>query len=109
MKSKFYHCDQCGRNFGRKANALRHNRLIHANSAHIINNNLNATKCSYKPHNRFYDYKAKFDILERAEIAITDGEICNNFSDYFSATSDDIKIIKIIDQLTKPFEELGEL
>ena len=53
--------------------------------------------------------KAKFDILEKVEIEITDDEFCINFSDYFSARPDDIKIIKIIDQLIKLFEELEEL
>jgi hypothetical protein len=109
MKSKNYHCNDCGRNFGRKANALRHNRSIHANSADIIDNNLKASNFSYKSHNRFYDYKTKFDLLERVEVEITDDEFCVNFSDYFSAHPDDIKIIKIIDQLIKPFEELEEL
>ena len=109
MKSKFYCCDQCGQNFGRKANALRHNSLIHANSADIINNKLEASDVSYKSHNKFYDYKTKFDILEKVEIEITDDEFCVNFSDYFSYRPDDIKIIKIIDQLIKPFEELEEL
>ena len=109
MKSKNYHCDQCVRNFGRKANALRHNRSIHANSAVIINNNLKASNFSYKSHNRFYDYKTKFDLLEKVEVEITDDKFCVNFSDYFSAHPDDIKIIKIIDHLIKPLEELDEL
>ena len=109
MKSSFYHCDQCGRNYGRKANTLRHNSLIHTNSADILNNNLKASDFSYKSPNRFYDYKTKFDILEKVEIEITDDEFCVNFSDYFSARPDDIKIIKIIDQLIKLFEELEEL
>jgi hypothetical protein len=82
---KFYGCDQCGRNFGRKANALRHNSLIRASSAEIIDNNRKTSDFSYNSHNRFYDYKSNFDILERVEIEITDGEFCNNFSDYFNA------------------------
>ena len=53
--------------------------------------------------------KTKFDLLEKVEIEITDDEFCVNFSDYFSAHPDDIKIIKIIDQLIKQFEELEEL
>jgi hypothetical protein len=106
MESKFYHCDQCDRNFGRKAKALRHNRSIHANSAQIINSNIKASELSYKSHNRFYDYKTKFDILDKVEIEITKDEFCINFSDYFRSSPDDIGTIKIIDQLVRSFEEL---
>lgn len=95
--------------FGRKANALRHNSLTHANSADIINNNPKVSDFPNKSHNRFYDYKAKFDMLEKVEIEITDDEFCVNFSDYFNYRPNDIKIIRIIDQLIKPFEELEEL
>lgn len=48
-------------------------------------------------------------MLEKVETEFTDDGFRVNFSDYFSARPDDIKIIKIIDRLIKPFEELEEL
>ncbi|HEU5119421.1 MAG TPA: hypothetical protein VFT71_00415, partial [Candidatus Nitrosocosmicus sp.] len=60
----------------------------------------------YKSHNRYYNYNRKFEILNEAYI-----EVYNeyNSSDIFNLDKDDFKIIKILDQLIKPFNELEEL
>ena len=108
MNSKTYQCDQCGRMFSRKANALRHSNLVHANSAHIVNNFLKKSGISYKSHNKFKDYDTKFETLEKVA-ENTDDESCVKFSDYFSLLPKDIKIIKIINQLIRPFRELEDL
>ena len=84
MNSKFYQCDQCGRTFSRKANALSHINLDHSNSAHIGNNNVKKSDFSYISPNKFEDYKTTFDTLEKVETKITDDKFCVNFSDYFS-------------------------
>ncbi len=77
-------------------NALRHNRLIHANSTNIINNNLKVSNFSYKSHKRLYDYKTTFDILETVDIEITDNALCINLSDYLIACPDDKKSLKLL-------------
>ena len=57
-------------------------------------------------HNKFHNYNKKFKILNQ-----TDLEVYNEYdlSDIFTLNEDDFKIIKIIDQLIKPFNELEEL
>lgn len=112
MGSKSYKCNQCDRSFSRKWNALRHNELKHANLAHITNNSIKTIKTnrvSYKVHNKYYDYKIKFNILRQVETELNDYKFGIYFSDSFTENPIDIKIIKIIDQLIRPFEELEDL
>ena len=62
----------------------------------------------YKSHNKYYNYQKKFDILIQAGIP-TYNEYDENLSDIFNLDKEDFKIIKIIDQLIKPFTELEDL
>jgi hypothetical protein len=109
MTNKFYKCDDCNRRFSRNWNALRHNKLKHSNSAQISNDNIGAKGSSHRSHNKYYDYKLKFNVLEQVESEINDNQLDMYFSDFFSPNPIDIKIIKIIDQLIRPFEELEAL
>ena len=105
MRNKFYKCDDCGQKFGQKWNALRHTKLIHGATSNIISNDIKP-RTLYKSHNRFYNYEKKFNILYQSGI-----EVYNeyNSSDIFNLDKIDFKIIKILDQLIKPFNELEEL
>ena len=105
MKKKFYKCQNCGQKFGRRWNASRHSRLIHGSTSSIIGNDVKP-RTSLMSYNRVYNYDKKFKILDQ-----TDLEVYNEYdsSDIFSLNLDDLKIIKIIDQLIKPFNELEEL
>lgn len=107
MKKTFYKCNGCERKFGRKWNALRHSRLIHSSASDIIGNN-NKPKTSYISNNKYIRYQKKFDILNQAGIEIYN-EYDENMSDIFDIDEKDFKIIKIIDQLIKPFTELEDL
>jgi hypothetical protein len=109
MTNKFYKCGDCNSTFSRKWNALRHNKLKHSNSAQISNDNIEDKGSSYKSHNKYYDYQLKFKVLGEVEGEINDNEFDMYFSDIFTANPIDIKIIKIIDQLIRPFEELEDL
>jgi len=106
MTNKFYKCSECNSSFSRKWNALRHNKIKHSNFAKISNDNIKAERFSYKSHNKLYDYKFKFKLLEQVENETNRNEYGLYFSDSFTADPIDIKIIKIIDQVIKPFEEL---
>ena len=107
MKKKFYKCDHCEQKFGRKWNALRHSRLIHGSSSDITNINIKP-KTSQKSRNKYYSYEKKFKILNQTDIEIHN-EYDQDLSDIFYLTREDIKIIKIINQLIKPFNELEQL
>ena len=109
MTNKFYKCSECNSSFSRKWNALRHNKIKHSNFAKISNDNIKSERFSYKSHNKLHDYKLKFKLLEQVENEINRNEYGLYFSDSFTADPIDIKIIKIIDQLIKPFEELEYL
>ena len=109
MTNKFYKCDNCNSRFGRKWNALRHNKLKHSNSAQIFNDNIKPEGYSSRSHNKYYDYQSKFNVLAQVESEINDNQLDMYFSDFFSPNPGDIKIIKIIDQLIRPFEELEVL
>ena len=105
MKKKFYKCDDCGQKFGRKWNALRHNNSIHGATSSIISNDIKP-KTLLMSHNRYYNYNKKFNILNQAGIKSYNEY---NSSDIFHLDEDDFKIIKILDQLIKPFNELEQL
>jgi hypothetical protein len=107
MKKNFYKCNGCERKFGRKWNALRHSRSIHSSASDIISNNIRP-KTSYISNNKYIRYQKKFDILNKAGIEIYN-EYDENMSDIFDIDEKDFKIIKIIDQLIKPFTELEDL
>jgi len=107
MKKNFYKCNGCERKFGRKWNALRHSRSIHSSASEIISNNIKP-KTSYISNNKYNRFQKKFDILNKAGIEIYN-EYDENMSDIFDIDEKDFKIIKIIDQLIKPFKELEEL
>ena len=107
MKKKFYKCYECEQKFGRRWNALRHNRLIHGSAADIISNDIKP-RTSYMSYNKYHNYQKKFEILNQAGIAIYN-EYDENLSDIFDLDKEDFKIMKIIDQLIKPFTELEEL
>jgi hypothetical protein len=107
MKTKFYKCEECEQKFGRRWNATRHTKLIHGAACDIVSNDIN-NRTSYKSHNKYYNYQKKFDILIQAGIP-TYNEYDENLSDIFNLDKEDFKIIKIIDQLIKPFNELEEL
>ena len=109
MKYKAYKCDHCNRSFGRKWNALRHSKLKHTNLAQISKDNIKIDRFSYKTHNKYYDYQTKFKILGDIETQLETIEPGIYFSDYFSANPVDLKIIKIIDQLIEPIEELEKI
>jgi len=51
----------------------------------------------------------KFDILNQGRSQAPDDKLNRIFQDIFDLDIQDIKIIKIIDQLIKPFEKLEEL
>ena len=107
MKKKFYKCEECEQKFGRRWNALRHSRLIHGSASDIISNDIKP-RTSYISHNKFHNYQKKFNILNQARIEVYN-EYDRNLSDIFNLDKEDFKIIKIIDQLIKPFNELEEL
>ena len=109
MTNKFYKCDYCNRDFSRKWNALRHNKIKHSNAAKISDDNINTNGLSYKSRNKYYEYQNKFKLLKQVEREIDKNEFDFYFSDLFTANPTDIKIIKIIDQLIKPFDELKDL
>jgi hypothetical protein len=109
MRNKFYKCDGCSSSFSRKWNALRHNKLKHSNSAQISNNKSKTDRFSYRARNKYSDYQLKFRELEKVESEINDNEFGIYFSEFFTANPIDIKIIKIIDQLIGPLEELEDL
>ena len=109
MANKSYKCEYCNHSFGRKWNALRHNKIMHSNAAKISNDNIKPERFSYRSHNKYYDYQHKFNILGQVEHEITGDAFGTYFSDFFSPNPIDIKIIKIIDQLIRPFEELEDL
>lgn len=109
MANKFYKCSECNSSFSRRWNALRHNKIKHSNFAKISNDNIKTERFSYESHNKIHDYKRKFKLLEQVENEFNDNEYNLYFSDSFTADPIDIKIIKIIDQLIQPFEELEEL
>ena len=62
----------------------------------------------YMSYNKYHNYQKKFEILNQAGMAIYN-EYDENLSDIFDLDQEDFKIIKIIDQLIKPFTELKEL
>ncbi len=109
MTNKFYKCDVCNRSFSRKWNALRHNGLKHANLANISTNLVKTNRVSYKTQNIYYDYHTKFKILNMARSKATDDKLDRYFPDVFTLDLEDIKIMKIIDQLIKPVDKLEEL
>ena len=59
-------------------------------------------------HNKYYNYQKKFNILNQTDIEIHN-EYDEEMSDIFDLSKEDFKIIKIINQLIKPFSELEEL
>lgn len=59
-------------------------------------------------YNKYYNYNKKFDILNQTHLEIYN-EYNGNLSDVFNVDEKDLKIIKIIDQLVKPFNELEVL
>jgi hypothetical protein len=107
VKKKFYKCEECEQKFGRRSNAERHSRSIHGAASDIISNIAHSQK-SLMSDNRYFSYQKKFEILESAGIAIYN-EYDANLPDIFSLNKDDFKIIKIIDQLIKPYDELEKL
>jgi len=109
MKNKIHQCNYCGRSFSRKWNALRHNKLKHSNLARISGANFRSNQYSSRPHNKFYDYETKFKILGEVENKLNYYDLGIDFSYHLSANPVDIKIIKIIDQVIRPFEELETL
>ena len=58
--------------------------------------------------NKYYNYQKKFNILNQTDIEIHN-EYDEEMSDIFDLSKEDFKIIKIINQLIKPFSELEEL
>ena len=107
MTKKIYKCGYCNQIFGRKWNAQRHDRVIHSNAAGISNINFRS-KPSNKSIQRSYYYKRIFDLIDQVS-ADTPEWLDIDLSDIFSWDRDDIKIIKIIDQLIGPYNELEEL
>jgi hypothetical protein len=107
MNKKFYKCEECEQKLGRIWNATRHTKLIHGAACDIVSNDINI-RTSYKSHNKYYNYQKKFDILIQAGIPKYN-EYDENLPDIFNLDKEDFKIIKIIDQLIKPFKELEEL
>jgi hypothetical protein len=97
----------CEQKFGRKWNALRHSRLLHGSTSEIINVN-NKPDTPYFIHNKYINYQKKFYILNQVYGQVFK-EYDENISDIFDINKEDIKIIKIIDQLIKPFSDLEEL
>lgn len=63
---------------------------------------------SYKFQNKYYHYEWIFKILNQFDINSYHSPY-ENYSYIFSVTREDVKIIKIINQLIKPFNELEEL
>jgi hypothetical protein len=107
MKKKYYKCDNCEQTFGRKWNALRHSKLTHSSSSDITSINIKP-KTSLKSRNKYHNYQMKFDILNQTDIEMRN-VYDKDQSDIFDLNKQDIKIIKIIDQLVKPFNELEQL
>jgi hypothetical protein len=101
MKKKYHQCESCKQQFSRRWNALRHSKVVHSAAASIISNERKQNSRS-KLQNRFYKYKNFFEILDFTEI-----DLYNEYTGYdiFRLNKNDIKIIKIIDQLIKPFNE----
>jgi hypothetical protein len=106
MKKKFYECDICDQKFGRKWNTQRHSQTIHSVASSIISNN-NQHAISSMSQNKYSNYKKRLDMLNDVgkDLWNKDGD----FSDIFKLDDKDFKIIKIIDQLIKPFNELEGL
>jgi hypothetical protein len=109
MKDNIHKCNYCGRSFSRKWNASRHNRLKHPDLTHISEAKYRPNQYPSRTQNKFFDYGIKFKLLSNVESQLNYHESDIYFSDYFSANPVDIKIIKIIDQVIKPFEELEKL
>ncbi len=42
---------------------MRHNALVHANSSHITNDKIKSNGSTDRSHNKYNDYKIKFDLL----------------------------------------------
>lgn len=105
MKKKFYKCTDCEQKFGRRWNAQRHSITQHSAASEIIGNDIKPN-ISNISQNKYINYNRKFIILNRAGI-----DIWNEYegSDIFELNEEDFKIIKIIDQLIKPFNELEDL
>ena len=70
MKKKFYKCYECEQKFGRRWNALRHNRLIDGSAADIISNDIKPQTSWNMSYNKYHNYQKKFEILNQAGIAI---------------------------------------
>ncbi|WP_415310612.1 hypothetical protein [Candidatus Nitrosocosmicus sp. FF01] len=107
MKKKFYQCDECGEKFGRKWNAQRHNKTKHSSASEIIDMNVK-NKTLNRSSNIYVRYNNKFDILNQTDLEIYN-KYNKKFPDIFNLSKEDVKIIKIIDQLIKPFNELEAL
>lgn len=58
--------------------------------------------------NKYHNYQKKFNILNQTDIEIHN-EYDEEMSDIFDLSKEEFKIIKIINQLIKPFSELEEL
>ena len=107
MKKKFYKCEECEQKFGRRWNAERHNRSMHGAASDIISNDIHR-RIPFMSRNKFSNYQKKFDILESAGIELYN-KYDVNYSDIFGFNKEDFKIVKIIDQLIKPYSELDAL
>ena len=108
MKKNFYKCDSCDQTFGRKWNAQRHSKIIHSAASVIISNNTKP-QFSSASQNKYFNYKQKFDLLNDAGYDLSNEYDNEGYSDIFNLDDEDFKIIKVIDQLIKPFNELEVL
>ena len=108
MKKKFYKCDGCNQTFGRKWNAQRHSKTIHSAASVIISNNTKPQFLSMS-QNKYFNYKKKFDLLNDVGEDLSNEYDNEDYPDIFNLDDEDFKIIKIIDQLIKPYNELEDL
>lgn len=86
---------------------MRHSRSIHGSASEIINVNIHPNT-PYYLNNKFIRFQKKLNILNQAYKEVYN-EYNENVSDIFDINEEDIKIIKIINQLVKPFNELEDL
>lgn len=105
MVDKPFKCNYCEKRFGRKWNAMRHNNLVHSNAATITSYKNQPSGYPNKPQdNPYYLYSKIFDCIERA--SSKDVVFLSEYLGVFKLDHNGIKIIKIIDQLIKPYQEL---